>query len=105
MAEAELWNYLKNSQLGGRKFRRQHSINRYVYDFYCPSEKLVVELDGETHNDAIGLRNDLRKEKQLATFGIKCLRFENRMIFDDITGVLALIKENFGLSRGISDQK
>ena len=45
-AEATLWNILKNSQLDGRKFQRQHSIENFVVDFYCSAEKLIVELDG-----------------------------------------------------------
>ena len=48
-AEAFLWTVLKNSNLAGRKFRRQHSVGNYILDFYCDSEKLVVELDGEVH--------------------------------------------------------
>jgi very-short-patch-repair endonuclease len=46
-AEATLWLALKNKQLAGRRFKRQVSINHYIVDFYCPSEKLVIELDGE----------------------------------------------------------
>ena len=53
-AEATLWTLLSKSQLDGRKFRRQHSINSFIVDFYCPSEKLVIELNGEHHfTDAV----------------------------------------------------
>ena len=48
-AEAVLWTHLQKSQLQNRKFRRQHSIGNFIADFYCPSEKLVIELDGEDH--------------------------------------------------------
>lgn len=47
--EVKLWKYLKNDQLGV-KFRRQHTIGRYVVDFYCPKYKLVTEVDGSHHN-------------------------------------------------------
>ena len=50
-----LWLLLKGKQLDGRKFRRQHSVGKYTLDFYCPSEKLAVELNGEWHLTA-GLR-------------------------------------------------
>ena len=50
-AEGFLWGYLKNSQLEGRKFRRQSSINNFIVDFYCPEESLVIELDGDFHFD------------------------------------------------------
>jgi hypothetical protein len=49
-AEAVLWNILKSKNLEGRKFRRQYSINSYIVDFCCPSEKLIIELDGDPIN-------------------------------------------------------
>jgi very-short-patch-repair endonuclease len=49
-AEAELWKVLKSKRLIGRKFRRQHSIGNYIVDFFCASEKLVIELDGNPAN-------------------------------------------------------
>ena len=55
-AEATLWNLLKNKQLDGRKFRRQHSVGKYVLDFYCASEHLAIELDGEHHFLAEGMK-------------------------------------------------
>ena len=50
-AEAALWNILKPKQLDGRKFRRQYSIGNYIVDFCCPSEKLIIELDGDPHGE------------------------------------------------------
>lgn len=51
ISEKRLWIALKKSQLKGRKFRRQHSIENYIVDFYCPSEKLIIEVDGNMHNN------------------------------------------------------
>ena len=48
-AEAALWNILKSRNLDGKKFRRQYSIDNYIVDFCCPSDKLVIELDGAPH--------------------------------------------------------
>ena len=48
-AERLLWRRLRNRQLGGRKFRRQAPVGRYVVDFLCQEEFLVVELDGGQH--------------------------------------------------------
>jgi very-short-patch-repair endonuclease len=45
-AEIALWSKIKNSQLAGHKFRRQHSIGFYILDFYCTDLKLAIELDG-----------------------------------------------------------
>ena len=77
-AEAGLWRYLKNSQLKGRKFRRQHSIGDYIIDFYCPKEKLAIELDGEVHQYDKVNRSDREKEKYLQRLDIQLLRFENK---------------------------
>ena len=50
-AEVALWNILKSKQLDGKKFRRQYSIGNYIVDFCCPSEKLIIELDGDPHGE------------------------------------------------------
>ena len=55
------WNYIFK-KLKGRKFRRQHSVGSYVLDFYCPAEKLAIELDGEDHYWQEGIDKDLKKE-------------------------------------------
>jgi very-short-patch-repair endonuclease len=57
-AEATLWTFLQRRQLEGRKFRRQHSIGNYIVDFYCPQERLAVELDGEYHFIQNGFAED-----------------------------------------------
>ncbi|MGD9588024.1 MAG: endonuclease domain-containing protein [Pyrinomonadaceae bacterium] len=95
-AEAAFWNLVKNSQLDGRKFRRQHSIGNYIFDFYCPSEKLAIELDGALHfADHPGL-NDRSKREYAELHGIRVLRFENRLIFEETDRVLDVIRSNFG---------
>lgn len=94
-AEAALWTYLQRSQLENRKFRRQHSLGNFIADFYCPSEKLVVELDGEDHFWEPGIEKDRIKESYLKSLGIKVLRFENKWVFEDITWVLEQIKAAF----------
>jgi very-short-patch-repair endonuclease len=48
-AEERLWYWLRNSQLEGMKFRRQHPVGRFIVDFYCAEKKLVIEVDGDTH--------------------------------------------------------
>ena len=57
-AEATLWSLIRGKQLDGRKFRRQHSVDKYVLDFYCASEKLAIELDGEPHFTDEGIKRD-----------------------------------------------
>jgi very-short-patch-repair endonuclease len=95
-AEATLWNLLKKKQLEGRKFRRQHSIDRYIIDFYCPAEKLAIELDGGTHNHIDQAKRDRERDIFLKNHGIMVLRIENRIVFDNPDGLLAWIKRHFG---------
>lgn len=87
-AEATLWQGLKKSQLQGRKFRRQHSIGPYIVDFYCPDEKLAVELDGEVHTDPGRQDYDAEREAFLREQGLRIVRFENREVFEDVEVVL-----------------
>jgi len=94
-AEAILWKALKNKQIDGRKFRRQHSVGNYILDFYCPSEKLNIELDGMPHFTIIGEKKDKKRDEYLRTLGIKIIRFENRDIYNNLSGVLDVIQENF----------
>ncbi len=93
-AEAELWKHLKNSQLG-RKFRRQHSVGKYILDFYCPVEKLAVELDGRNHFTDNGFARDEARTKYLNSLNMKVLRFENKEVFEQLEGVLQEITAQF----------
>ena len=92
-AEAYLWNYLKQRKLGRKKFRRRYSIGNYIVDFYCLEERLIVELDGEVHK--YQKEYDEEREKVLQKTGNKILRFENKMVFENLPSVLQEIKENF----------
>ena len=94
-AEAYLWEELKNGKLLGRKFRRQHSIKNYIVDFYCPTERLIIELDGNVHLNPTAEEKDRRREKILEEIGFKVLRFENKMVFENLESVLREIKDNF----------
>ena len=94
-AEATLWLGLKNKQLAGRRFKRQVSIGHYIVDFYCLREKLVVELDGESHFTKDGYEHDLRRDKYLNGLGFKVIRFENEIVFHRYEGVLEEIQEAF----------
>jgi very-short-patch-repair endonuclease len=48
-AEQRLWGYLRRAQLAGFEFRRQHPVDRFIVDFFCPAAKLVIEVDGDSH--------------------------------------------------------
>lgn len=92
-AEAKLWTVLQQKKLDGRKFRRQHSIGNFIVDFYCAEEKLVIELDGQVHN--FTAPRDEVKEKFLGEMNIKVIRFENKHVFENLEGVLTMIRKAF----------
>ena len=94
-AEAKLWSFLKNSELEKRKFRRQHSVGPYVLDFYCPSEKLCIELDGSAHFTDSGYEYDTARTEYLEALNIRVIRFENKDVFENTEGVLEEIRRNF----------
>ncbi len=94
-AEAKLWSILKNSGFHDKKFRRQHSIENYIVDFYCPTEKIIIELDGQVHFEPAQMQYDMERDKRLTELGNTILRFENKLIFKDLEGVLQQIKNNF----------
>lgn len=94
-SEATLWKSIQRKQLKGRKFRRQHSIENYIVDFYCASESLIIELDGAVHLDFAQQNYDEERSKNLEQLGFKILRFENKLVFEQLNEVLEEIKSSF----------
>ena len=94
-AESMLWKAVQKKQLEDRKFRRQHSLGNYIVDFYCPKEKLIVELDGELHDNFINKENNLKRNNYLQAKGFKILRFVNYLVFEQLDMVMDAIKMEF----------
>lgn len=94
-AEAFLWSKLKARQFEGKRFTRQHSIENFIVDFYCASEKLIIELDGQVHFNPEAQKYDTARTTRLNELGFTVIRFENKMVFDLLPSVLAEIKEYF----------
>ena len=94
-AEAYLWKHFKGKKLLGRKFRRQLNIGPFIVDFYYPKEKLIIELDGEIHNNPNAEEYDQQRSNYLIRKGCRVVRFENRLVFDDLSNVLLEIQNNF----------
>ena len=94
-AEAFLWRYLKAKKLRGRRFNRQHSIKNYIVDFYCASEKLVIELDGAVHNTPQAQEYDAKRTQVINEPGYTVIRFENKMVFENLESVLSEITEHY----------
>jgi very-short-patch-repair endonuclease len=91
-AELVLWEILKNKKLCGLKFRRQYSIGRYIVDFYCPSGRLIIELDGQHHFTPEGIAQDQKRDNHLKMMNLTVLRFENEDVLNNLTQVLKKIK-------------
>ena len=94
-AETKLWQALRRSRLDNRKFRRQQSIKNFIVDFYCAPEKLIVEVDGEVHNNFVNNEYDNKRTNRLIELGYKVIRFTNEEVKDQLDIVLQAIKEEF----------
>ena len=95
-AEQLLWTLLRNRQLKGKKFRRQHPIAHYVADFYCHECKLIVELDGHHHKNPGAKKYDQIRTTVLNDLGVTVLRFWNDEVLKDPAGVLKRISDHLG---------
>ncbi len=87
--EAKLWARLRNRQLGGFKFRRQHPIGSYVVDFCCAERRLTVELDGDSHAEQE--EYDKKRTSWLIEQGYQEIRFWNREVMQNLDAVLEKI--------------
>ena len=89
-AEAVLWEKLRNKQLDGLRFRCQHPVGSFILDFYCPSRKLVIEIDGDIHQERT--EYDSARTSKLEEYGYRVIRFSNERVMNDLQGVLDEIK-------------
>jgi very-short-patch-repair endonuclease len=85
-AEEKLWQKLRHKQLLGFKFRRQHTIDRFIVDFYCGEARLVVEVDGEVHDYT--QEEDAIRQDFLESLGLRMVRFRNEEVLNEIDGVV-----------------
>jgi very-short-patch-repair endonuclease len=92
-AETLLWRHLKANRMDGIGFRRQTPIGNYIADFVCFAAKLVIELDGESHDFEERQQADRRRDAFLAAEGFRVLRFTNDQVMSNLEGVVAAIRE------------
>jgi very-short-patch-repair endonuclease len=83
--EELLWLALRNGQVGGLKFRRQHPIGPYVVDFFCHSSRLVVEIDGMSHAEKA--EHDAARTQYLESQNLQVLRVTNGDVMCDLDAV------------------
>jgi len=89
-AEDKLWQELRNNKTG-YKFRRQHPVDAYIVDFICLQKAIIIEADGDYHNDPEQQKADDERTKTLQDIGFRVLRFTNKQILDDMPFVVAEI--------------
>ena len=89
-SEAKLWERLRDRRLANAKFRRQHPVGRYVVDFACPEQRLIIELDGGVHR--LREAEDFERQLTLEGMGWRLLRFPNEAVWSDFDNVLRAIE-------------
>ena len=95
--EAKLWKELRNNKLGV-KFKRQHSIGGYILDFYCFQARLIIEIDGKSHE--LQKEYDADRDKYFRELGYQTLRIKNDDIGKKLTDVISQIKKTLSLRLG-----
>jgi very-short-patch-repair endonuclease len=91
-AEKILWNELRNRKFKGLKFRRQQIIEGFIVDFFCHERRLVVEVDGEIHDNPEQILFDKHKDAVLLARGLHILRVKNAEVFTNLKNVLVKIQ-------------
>ena len=89
-AESRLWFQLRRQRIAGRAFRRQHRLDRYIVDFVCLAARLVIEVDGPSHD--ITVAQDETRTRRLEAQGFRVLRFPNAQILTDLDSVVRTIE-------------
>ena len=97
-SEEILWQALRRKQLDGRKFRRQNPIGAFVVDFYCPEERLAIEVDGGIHESQV--EADRLRQEIIESLGIRFVRVTAEEVETSLPNILSKIRAAFrGQSR------
>lgn len=90
-AELFLWSHIRRKQINNIQFYRQKPLGNFIVDFYAPSVKLVIEIDGGQHFEKEYIQKDIKRDAYLKKLGLKVLRFDNFQIIQFIDDVLEVI--------------
>jgi very-short-patch-repair endonuclease len=91
-AEQALWQRVRRKQIHGLQFYRQKPLRSFIVDFYCPTARLVIELDGSQHYESDHQARDRERDAQLNALGLRVLRFDNREVLREMDAVLEVIR-------------
>ena len=92
-AEKILWNLLRRRNINNIKFYRQYGIGAYIADFYAPSIRLCIEVDGKPHYTKTGKEYDAERDNYMESLNIKVIRFKNELVIEDTETVVNEIKK------------
>lgn len=93
-AEKKLWEALNNKKFKGYRFKSQHPIQKFIVDFYCHNSKLVIEIDGEIHQNMDVNERDIGRTYELENFNLKIIRFTNQQVLTNLEEVIKVIELN-----------
>ena len=88
LSEVILWKYLHQKKMLGYDFDRQKPILNYIVDFYCKELRLVIEIDGDSHNHEEAYKAGVIRQTEIEQYGVEFLRFSDKQIKYDILNVL-----------------
>ncbi len=92
-AEQKLWHHLRRRQLHDVQFFRQRPIGEYIVDFYAPTIKMVIELDGSQHQEHGAINYDALRTAYLESLGLTVMRFDNLQALNETDSVLEMIHQ------------
>ena len=90
-SEIELWKALRGGQMHGYTFNRQKPLNNYIVDFYNKPLKLVIEIDGDSHDGKESY--DRKRQQKLESLDCTVIRFYDHDVMKHLEGVLFKIEE------------
>ncbi len=103
-AEEKLWQAVRNRNIDGYKFRRQHPLAGFIPDFVCLEKRLIIEIDGGYHNDSEQKKYDDARTEWLEEHKYYLLRFTNDEVINDLNNVVKTISEKLSQSTTLSQQ-
>lgn len=92
LSEVLLWNRIKNRAIMGYQFNRQKPLDKYIVDFYCKELKLVIEIDGSSHNHHEAYLDDIKRQNILESMQLKFLRFNDIDVKRNMENVIRSIE-------------
>jgi len=89
----DVWQLVRDRQIGGVKFRREHPVGPYTLDFVCLELKLDLEIDGKEHWSVAGRQHDAERDAYLRSLGFEILRINGFRVNQDAAGVRREIEQ------------